>query len=109
MNYRLKTLAILQTGAVIGVLYALLSLVLIPFMIIFMLIGATQEGPEDFASGAVGMIFFMIFMPVIYGILGFIGGVIVAFLYNIVAKITGGIEFTLAPTQTEAPPTDELA
>ncbi len=36
---------------------------------------------------------FAIMMPVIYAVFGFIGGVIAAALYNLIAKWTGGFEF----------------
>lgn len=35
---------------------------------------------------------FVIILPIIYGILGFIGGIIVAALYNLFASWFGGIE-----------------
>jgi len=35
-------------------------------------------------------------MPIFYGILGFIGALISAFLYNIAAKFAGGIEVDAA-------------
>jgi hypothetical protein len=47
-----------------------------------------------------GSVFFAIFVPVFYGVLGFVGGVIAAFFYNLVAKMTGGLEFKV----TETPP-----
>ena len=35
---------------------------------------------------------FAIFAPIMYGVMGFLVGVIGAFLYNVVAKWVGGIE-----------------
>ena len=32
-------------------------------------------------------------MPVFYGAMGFVGGLITAGLYNVIAGFTGGIEF----------------
>ncbi|MBC5829419.1 MAG: DUF3566 domain-containing protein [Candidatus Eremiobacteraeota bacterium] len=37
----------------------------------------------------------LIFLPIVYAVLGFIGGMITAFLYNLVARWTGGVEVTL--------------
>ena len=34
----------------------------------------------------------IIFLPIFYGILGFIGGLIFALIYNFAGKFTGGIE-----------------
>lgn len=44
---------------------------------------------------------FAILFPVIYGAIGFVLGAIVAALYNVVAKWTGGLEFEV----TDVPPT----
>lgn len=37
----------------------------------------------------------IIFLPIMYGIMGFIGGAIMAFVYNVVAGIAGGVELEL--------------
>jgi hypothetical protein len=84
MKKRLTYVSPLQQGIVLGVLYALISLILVPFFLIAALLG----------HGGLGAIF-VIFLPIMYGVAGFIGGVICAFIYNLVAKWTGGIEFVL--------------
>jgi hypothetical protein len=35
---------------------------------------------------------FALFMPVLYAVMGFVFGVIGAFIYNVIAKWVGGIE-----------------
>jgi hypothetical protein len=84
MKKRISYVSPLQQGIVLGVLYAIISLVLVPFLLIATLLG----------HGGLGAIF-VIFLPIVYGIAGFIAGVIVAFIYNLVARWTGGIEFVL--------------
>lgn len=42
-----------------------------------------------------------VLIPVIYGVMGFIGGVISALLYNLIARWTGGLEFEFK----DVPPT----
>jgi hypothetical protein len=37
----------------------------------------------------------IIFLPIFYGILGFIGGLITAWTYNLVARFAGGLEIEL--------------
>ncbi len=44
----------------------------------------------------------VIFLPILYGILGFIGGLIAAWLYNVIAGMIGGIEVEFE--QAAAPP-----
>ena len=80
---RLTRIAPLQAGIVSGVLYALISLIAVPILLFFPLaagVGGAELG-------------FVIMIPIIYGILGFIGGVIGAAVYNLVAGWTGGLAF----------------
>jgi hypothetical protein len=87
-----------------GVLYALLGLVIGAFISIgAMVFGGLMSSMSDQGSGGpgamVGMLFgagAIIIMPICYGILGFIGALISAFIYNIAAKITGGVEVDAA-------------
>ncbi|HUA66817.1 MAG TPA: hypothetical protein VME24_13290 [Alphaproteobacteria bacterium] len=83
MKKRITYVSPLQLGIVLALLYGLISLILVPFL----LLGA-MFGPH----GGFGAIF-VIFIPIIYAAGGFIGGVLSAFLYNIVAKWSGGIEY----------------
>lgn len=39
----------------------------------------------------------MIALPNFYGIMGFVGGIIMAAIYNFVAGIVGGLELDLEP------------
>ncbi len=84
MKKRITHISPLQQGIVCGVLYGLISLIAVPFIILAALFG----------HGGLSIIF-AIFIPVIYAIVGFIGGIIVALVYNLVATWTGGVELTL--------------
>lgn len=87
-----------------GVLYALLGLVIGAVITIgAMAFGGMMSSLSDQSSGGpgamVGMLFgagSIIILPICYGILGFIGALISAFIYNIAAKVTGGIEVEAA-------------
>ena len=85
MKKRISHISVLQQGIVCAVLYGLLSLIAVPFIILAALFG--HSGP-----GAL----FAIFLPIVYAIAGFIAGIITAFVYNLVAGWTGGIELTFS-------------
>ena len=107
MKLKLKRVAPLQAGKMLAALYGLLSLILVPFVLVFMAIGsfaARHQGgagapplPVMFGMG----LGFMIMMPVLYTVMGFIFGVIGAWLYNMLAKWIGGFEVEF---EQEAPP-----
>jgi hypothetical protein len=88
-------------GLIIGIIY---GLIIIGF-------GATiaAAGGGDAAMGGVGSaavgIGFMIGIPILYGILGFVMGAIGALIYNALSGIIGGVKFDLEGVQQEyAPP-----
>lgn len=88
-------------GLIIGILYGL-------FFIVF---GAAMSaaGGSDATVGGMSSIVagigFMIGVPILYGILGFIMGIIGALIYNALSGIIGGIKFELEGVQHEyAPP-----
>ncbi len=86
---RLKSVSPLQAGIVLGALYAVLGLIGAFFMLPVMLLGGSDNlGPIGVGLGII------IALPIAYGIGGFIGGAICAFVYNIIAKMTGGLEFS---------------
>ncbi len=104
MVTRLRHISVVQFALVAAVLYALLGiliglawwLIISPIMIAGMKAGVSAHmgAPRFAALGAIG-VFAVIFFPIMYGIIGFIGGLIYAALYNLVAGWTGGIEMRL--------------
>ncbi len=81
----------------LGVLYAIMGLIIVPFFLLFAVIGAfAQHGSnESAAAGAFAMgtgLVMAVAMPVFYGVFGFIFGIISAALYNLIAGWIGGIE-----------------
>ncbi len=70
-------------------MYALMGVVLIPFFLI-----AKMYAP----SGAgIGM-GYVILVPIVYGLIGFVFTAIACVIYNIVAGWTGGVEVEIAET-----------
>lgn len=83
---------------VLGVLYAVIGLFVGAIFSLVSMAGfmAAAAGGED--SGAFAFIFgaaAIIVAPIFYGILGAVGGLIMAAIYNVIAKVTGGIQIEL--------------
>jgi hypothetical protein len=79
----------LVIGLIIGIIYGAI-------IILYSLLGASLVGGNNgLAVGGGGVVLgivVIIAFPIAYGIFGFIGGAIGAFVYNIFAGMIGGIE-----------------
>ena len=85
MERELKRLAVIQTGKILAIIYAFFSIIMTPFILI-----AALVNPENITS-----LVPMLIMVIIYPIMGFLGGIILAILYNLGAKMVGGLRFTI--------------
>ncbi len=96
MTRTLKSIAPLQLGKILAIVYGLISLIFVPFFLIFAVIGAfvpQQSGNSAALAGSlVGVLFMMVLFPIMYAVMGFLTGVIGGWVYNIVAKWVGGIQ-----------------
>ena len=96
MQKRLTHIAPVKLGIVLAIVYGVMSLIIsVPIFLLYSLAGVANTakiGPQGHSAIFTGV--FLIFLPIIYAVIGFIGGVIAALIYNLVAKWTGGIEFT---------------
>ena len=86
MKKQIKSISILQTSKVIALFYVLISL-------IYSFIGVLMVAFGSNAIKVMGAIY--IFMPLLMGIIGFLVMLLCCWLYNVVAKWVGGIEFTV--------------
>ncbi len=96
---QVKKVGVLSVAKIQAIVMAGISLIFaIPaglILIVISLLGIGMSGSRGLAGGGLGIgmgIFYMIALPIIYGIIGFIAGAIGALLYNFFAKIVGGIE-----------------
>ena len=95
---RIKRIDPISAAKVGGVLYAGLGLLIGACVsVVFMTIGsAAALSDEGSPAGAlVGMVFgagSIVIMPILYGIIGAITLLISAWLYNIAARIAGGLQ-----------------
>ena len=75
-----------QTAKVVGVLYALIGVVLVPFVLIAAMYSPNKSGLGPGVA---------LSLPIIYGVAGFIFTAIGCAIYNFVAGLVGGIEVEL--------------
>jgi hypothetical protein len=100
--HRIRSVGVMSLAKISGLIHAALGLLFIPF---FLLMGLSLSlaGTKAQSSGqnlpaffgpafAIGM---SIFMPIFYGIMGFVMGAIGALLYNLISRWVGGIEMEI--------------
>ncbi len=92
MKQRIVKLSVLQTGKLLATFYGFISIVMLPFMFIVML-----ANPEDGAGPMVGILVMLLFYP----IGGFIGGILMAAMYNLASKWVGGLEMSVEAVEGE--------
>jgi hypothetical protein len=96
MKKTLKRIAPLQFGKVLGAVYGLISLIFVPFGVLFAILGAmipstSHEGPSPLIAIGIGLVMAVI-LPIFYAVMGFLFGVVGAWGYNVISALVGGIE-----------------
>jgi hypothetical protein len=86
MAQQIRRFGVGQTAKVVGALYALTGLILVPVVLI---VGMVSPDKSGVGPG------FALLLPILYGVLGFILTAIGCAVYNFVAGVVGGIEVEL--------------
>jgi hypothetical protein len=86
----------LSCAKIAGTLYAVIGLFVgAIFSLIAMAGGFASNSNGGLPFGAMMGVGSIIFFPIMYGCLGFIGSLITAAIYNVVASAVGGVEVDL--------------
>ncbi len=97
MKIELRRMGIFQTGKLFAIFYGLFSLILLPFVAV-----AVAVQPDKAEGGA------LFFVLILYPALGFLGGLLGAAMYNLTARIAGGMHLEMfevtPPHQYSQPP-----
>lgn|SRR5690606_27192425 len=89
---RIDRLSLGQTAKVMGALYLLFGVIFaVLFGLVSTVVPTSEMGDGSFMFGGI----FLIMMPLMYGVFGLISGFLVAFFYNMVSGLTGGLELDL--------------
>jgi hypothetical protein len=107
-----KSVGVLSVAKILGLIYACLGLIFAPLFLLIGMLGSMAGQDKNPFAGMIGVVLALM-MPIIYGAFGFIAGAIGALLYNLFAKLVGGIELDLdvraqtlvAPYPLVPPPT----
>lgn len=82
----------------LAALYLVIGIIIMPFMVLFTLFG---QQDEDAATQGVAIVV-ALFLPFIYAVAGFVTGGLGGLLYNLLARLLGGIPLMLEPESTPA-------
>ncbi len=102
--YIVKSVGVMSAAKIMGLLYACLGLIVVPFVLLGALLGSFAGQNSSPFAGIVG-VGLAILAPFFYGVLGFICGALGALLYNLIARWVGGfeLEMTIQPEGPVAP------
>jgi hypothetical protein len=101
----IKSVGVLSVARIMGMIYGCMGLIFAPFFLLIGLMGSALGRQNSPLAGIFGVGFALV-MPVLYGVIGFIAGLIGASLYNLFARWAGGFELELEarPAFTAAAP-----
>ena len=97
----LKSVGVLSAAKIVGLMYAILGLFTgLIFAAVFSFLPAGLDTPNDIPHWIAPMFGLgsLVVMPIMYGVMGFIGGAIGAVIYNVLAGMMGGLVLRIEPT-----------
>ena len=94
----LRGFGVLSMGKFMAVMYAIIGLIFGVLIAAVSMIGGGMLGGDGGMMGMIGGfgLLSIVVLPLLYAIVGFIAGLIGGFLYNVTARLSGGIEMDLA-------------
>jgi len=96
----IREIGVISLGKVAGIVYACIGLIVGVIVALVSVLGgfAGLLGEGRTAAGLIGMFLgagAVFILPVFYGVLGALIGMLVAVIYNVAARLVGGIEITI--------------
>ena len=90
----IRRVGVVSLAKMMGCLYALLGLIIgACFSLFALLAGSMNLVDSGFGLSKLVGVGAIILFPILYGVIGLIGGLITGALYNLVAAMAGGVEF----------------
>lgn len=91
----------LSLAKILGLLYAILGFLFGAIISLAALAGSLGQGDDGFLGVLMGL-GAVLFIPLFYGAIGFVGGLVTAFLYNLLSRVVGGVKLDLVPDSEPA-------
>lgn len=93
----LKSMGVMSCAKIMGATYAAMGLIFGALASLISVVGAAigHNGPGGAIAPLVLGVGAVIFLPIFYGVVGFVGGAIGALIYNFMAGVVGGVELDL--------------
>jgi hypothetical protein len=91
----IRSLGVLSVGKIVGIVYACLGLFAGGLFSLLSIAGAGLSGvpgPASFLFGAAAIVF----VPIFYGAVGCVAGILMALFFNLAAYLAGGLEVEVA-------------
>jgi len=88
----LRKIGVFSLGKIYGVISAVMGLIFGAIITIMSLALGSVMGNNGGAGGFIFGVGSIIILPIFYGICGFIAGLIVASVFNVVSGVIGGLE-----------------
>jgi hypothetical protein len=89
---RIRKVGILSVANLFGIVNVIVGFLIGLFLTIAALISSSLSTLIGLGSFGVPAYLLVLIVPILYGIMGFVAGAIMAFIYNIAAKVTKGIK-----------------
>ena len=105
MKFRIRRFGVVSTANVAAMIYLLITLVfVIPFALILWAAGpvTTTDGFGNTTSVSIPPVFVLL-IPLLYAGIGWLFTALFCLIYNLAARFTGGAEFQLDGTPSQAP------
>ena len=100
MRHNVRRIGVLSLGKVMGSIYAMIGLIIGAIFTVVALLGSVIGSiATDSGEPLLGILFgvgAIIIFPLFYGLIAFLMGMLVAAIYNLAARFTGGLEVELA-------------
>lgn len=95
----IRQIGVLSAGKIYGIIAGVFGLIFGAFISLFSILGASMSAMSGTDGGPFMMLFgagAIILLPIFYGVIGFLGGMLQAWIYNFATRFVGGIEVEIS-------------